>query len=111
MVHFHYSFPSFFTLVRCFPPSNFVVKKASIIFLDWAKLVKSAPKHKTFASLCWRDSLAASAVLTSAARTHENRFTAIEMPIPLPQMAMPRAAHILLVKNRQEWEHMFRNSC
>ena len=37
-------------------------------------------------------SRAAVASPTSAARHHENLFTAIEIPMPLPQTAIPRAA-------------------
>jgi hypothetical protein len=46
----------------------------------------------TFASLCSRARRAESGSETSAARAAGCRLTAIEMPMPDPQMATPRLA-------------------
>jgi hypothetical protein len=49
------------------------------------------PSASTFASLCSRASRAVSSPHTTAARTPAWRLAAIETPIPVPQITMPRA--------------------
>jgi len=43
------------------------------------------PRHKTFASLCWRANRALSASLHTTALTDGWRFAAIDIPTPVPQ--------------------------
>ena len=53
--------------------------------------VRRAPSARTFASLCCRDSRAASTSETTAARTPATLLAAIDMPMPLPQTRIPRS--------------------
>src|SRR5207248_2440578 len=74
------------------PPSNSVCRKVSTQLLAMSSPISLAPSAMTFALLWRRASAAETGSETSAQRAAGLRLTAIEMPIPDPQMAMPKSA-------------------
>ena len=79
----------------CLPPSNFVEKNVLIIDLALRKLVKSAPKHSTFALLCLRAISASFSVLQTTALTPGTLLAVIDTPYPEPQIKIPVSACLL----------------
>src|SRR4051794_13444791 len=74
------------------PPAKSVARKAATQALAMSLPTSLAPSARTLASLCSRASVAEIGSSTRAQRQCGSRFTAIEMPIPEPQTAIPRSA-------------------
>src|SRR5205085_9069199 len=76
----------------CRPPPKGVFKNCSTQSRAASIPISRAPSASTFASLCSRASRADSPSETNAHRQAGLRLTAIEIPIPDPHKAIPRAA-------------------
>ena len=66
-------------------------RKTSTIVSAIAGPTVRAPNARMLASLCWRVSFALYGSEQCAQRTPRTLFAAMEMPIPVPQMRIPRS--------------------
>src|SRR5690554_7360726 len=78
----------------CLPPSNLPLSQASMIFPAVSFSVVLPPITNTLESLCARAIFAISGEVQSAALTPFMRLAAIEAPIPVPHIRIPRL-HLL----------------
>src|SRR5205814_9371990 len=74
------------------PPAKPVSRKAETHALAMSLPTRRAPSASTFASLCSRASAAERGSSTRAQRQRGSRLTAMEIPMPEPQTAIPRSA-------------------
>jgi len=84
----HYS-SILFTLFKCLPPSNSVVRKTEIISLAISKEINLAGKATIFALLCSRANFAISGIQDKADLTFLCLLAVIFTPVPEPQIKIP----------------------
>jgi hypothetical protein len=87
------------TLLKCLPPSNFVLKKAKILLITVFLEVSLAPIQITFALLCCLDNLDATTEVIKADLTFLNRFEAIDIPIPEPHIKIPKVVESIFLQS------------
>ena len=78
------------------PPSKSVSRKASVMALARSGPMMRSPRHSTLAPLCRRLMRAMCSLAHRAARMPFTRLAAMDMPMPDPQMRMPKIgrAHV-----------------
>src|SRR3989344_2365162 len=87
---------SLFILLLClFIPENPDFSHTSTIFSSFLKLICLPLRHRTFASLSCLDIIAEYASYAATALTPFILLAAMHMPVPVPQISIPRAFFFL----------------